>query len=105
MICAEDFKAVAHAFKIENPIFIGWYEATCHIVEAKTSYKPFRSLGRTVVRNIAAHLPKDTLAGAIYLAALPFIGPIMGPDHTQLPPRTLQHRRRQSPCQNHYRLR
>ncbi|KAK0439158.1 alpha/beta-hydrolase [Armillaria borealis] len=59
-IFAEDFKAVAQAFKIEKPIFVGW------------------SLGGTIVCDIAAHLPKDTLAGVVYLAALPFIGPIMG---------------------------
>ncbi|KAK0498056.1 alpha/beta-hydrolase [Armillaria luteobubalina] len=59
-IYAEDFKAVAQAFKIEGPIFIGW------------------SLGGTVVCDIAAHLSKDTLAGVVYLATLPFIGPIMG---------------------------
>ncbi|KAK0461548.1 Alpha/Beta hydrolase protein [Armillaria novae-zelandiae] len=58
-IYAEDFKAVAQAFKIEKPIFIGW------------------SLGGTIVCDIAAHLPKDTLAGVVYLATLPFIGPIM----------------------------
>ncbi|SJL08846.1 uncharacterized protein ARMOST_12217 [Armillaria ostoyae] len=59
-IFAEDFKAVAQAFKIEKPIFVGW------------------SLGGTIVCDIAAHLPKGTLAGVVYLAALPFIGPIMG---------------------------
>ncbi|KAK0232551.1 Alpha/Beta hydrolase protein [Armillaria fumosa] len=59
-IFAEDYKAVAHAFKVKKPIFVGW------------------SLGCTIVCDIASHLPKDTLAGVVYLAALPFIGPIMG---------------------------
>ncbi|KAK0190049.1 alpha/beta-hydrolase [Armillaria mellea] len=58
-IYAEDFKAVAQTFRIEKPIFVGW------------------SLGATVVCDIASHLPKATLAGVVYLAALPFIGPIM----------------------------
>ncbi|KAG7441923.1 alpha/beta-hydrolase [Guyanagaster necrorhizus] len=59
-IFAEDFRAVARAFNVKKPIFIGW------------------SLGCTIVCDIASHLPKDTLAGVVYLAALPFIGPIMG---------------------------
>ncbi|KAG7442768.1 alpha/beta-hydrolase [Guyanagaster necrorhizus] len=59
-IFAEDFRAVARAFKISKPIFVGW------------------SLGCAIVCDIAAHLPKDTLAGVVYLAGLPFIGPIMG---------------------------
>ncbi|KAK0462840.1 Alpha/Beta hydrolase protein [Desarmillaria tabescens] len=59
-IFAEDYKAVARAFKIEKPIFVGW------------------NFGCTIVCDIAAHLPKDTLTGVVYLAALPFIGPIMG---------------------------
>ncbi|KAK0190064.1 Alpha/Beta hydrolase protein [Armillaria mellea] len=58
-IFAEDFKAVMRAFKIEKPIYVGW------------------SLGGIIVCDIAAHLPKETLAGVVYLAALPFIGPIM----------------------------
>ncbi|KAK0492033.1 alpha/beta-hydrolase [Armillaria luteobubalina] len=57
-IFAEDFKAVMHAFKIKKPIYVG-----CHT--------------GIIVCDIAAHLPKDTLAGVVYLAALPFIGPIM----------------------------
>ncbi|PBK70559.1 alpha/beta-hydrolase [Armillaria solidipes] len=56
-VFAEDFKAVMHAFKIDKPIYVG--------------------CPRTIVCDIAAHLPKDTLAGVVYLAALPFIGPIM----------------------------
>jgi pimeloyl-ACP methyl ester carboxylesterase len=32
----------------------------------------------TVACDIASHLPKDTLMGVVYLAGLPFIGPIMG---------------------------
>ncbi len=28
-IFAEDFKAVAQAFKIEKPIFVGWYGVIC----------------------------------------------------------------------------
>ncbi|KAK0231861.1 alpha/beta-hydrolase [Armillaria nabsnona] len=55
-IFAEDFKAVMYAFKVEKPIYVGWSIIVC---------------------DIAAHLPKDTLAGVVYLAALPFIGPIM----------------------------
>ena len=32
----------------------------------------------TVICDIAAHLPPDTLSGIVYLGGLPFIGPIMG---------------------------
>ncbi|KAK0190048.1 Alpha/Beta hydrolase protein [Armillaria mellea] len=65
-IFAEDFKAVMRAFKIEKPN-----------LRRMSSCSPFRSLGGIIVCDIAAHLPKETLAGVVYLAALPFIGPIM----------------------------
>ncbi|PBK82441.1 alpha/beta-hydrolase [Armillaria gallica] len=58
-IFAEDFKAVMRAFKVKKPIYVGW------------------SLGGIIVCDIATHLPKNTLAGVVYLAALLFIGPIM----------------------------
>lgn len=32
----------------------------------------------TVVTDICSYLPPDAIAGAVYLAALPYIGPIMG---------------------------
>ncbi|KAK0231860.1 hypothetical protein EDD85DRAFT_939492 [Armillaria nabsnona] len=94
-IFAEDFKAAAQAFKVEKPIFIGWYgvifssrnqthaalsgvlEVPLHLSLSCAVFVLMYPIG-TVVCDIAAHLPKDTLAGVVYLAALPFIGPIMG---------------------------
>lgn len=94
-IFAEDYKAVARAFGIEHPVFIGWYAVQtrswnhnsrhCLLQE---SWRYFFLACRlfsyswiplaTVVCDIADHLPKDTLAGVVYLAALPYIGTIMG---------------------------
>ncbi|VDC05095.1 unnamed protein product [Peniophora sp. CBMAI 1063] len=56
---AEDYLAVARAFDLKKPIFVGW------------------SLGATVVADIAKHLPRDTLSGVVYLIGLPYIGKIM----------------------------
>ncbi|KLO08125.1 alpha/beta-hydrolase [Schizopora paradoxa] len=58
---AEDFAAVMKAFNLHRPVVLGW------------------SLGGTVIADIAAHLPKDTMSGIVYLDGLPYIGAdIMG---------------------------
>ncbi|KAK0471662.1 Alpha/Beta hydrolase protein [Armillaria novae-zelandiae] len=76
-IFAEDFKAVMHAFKIEKPIYVGWsLGGTRHISPSMYPSFSCTHLG-IIVCDIAMHLPKDTLAGVVYLAALPFIGPLM----------------------------
>jgi len=53
---AEDFAAVMKAFHLRRPVVLGW------------------SLGGTVIADIAAHLPQDTISGAVYLDGLPYIG-------------------------------
>ncbi|KZV68761.1 alpha/beta-hydrolase [Peniophora sp. CONT] len=57
---AEDYLAVAHAFDLKRPVFVGW------------------SMGATVVVDIAQYLPHDTLSGVVYLTGLPYVGDIMG---------------------------
>ncbi|EJD03465.1 alpha/beta-hydrolase [Fomitiporia mediterranea MF3/22] len=56
---ADDFAAVLQAFKVHKPIVVAW------------------SLGATVVADIAAHLPADTLAGVVYISPCPYTGSIM----------------------------
>lgn len=56
---ADDFAAVVEAHGLSRPFVVGW------------------SLGATVIADIAANLPKDTLSGVIYIAPCPYIGPIM----------------------------
>ncbi|THH07991.1 hypothetical protein EW145_g3019 [Phellinidium pouzarii] len=56
---AEDFAAVLKAFDAKKPIFIGW------------------SMGATIIADIIAHLPSDTLIGAVCLAGAPCNGPII----------------------------
>ncbi|KAH8114077.1 alpha/beta-hydrolase [Phellopilus nigrolimitatus] len=60
---ADDFAEVMKAFGLRKPVVVGWSVL-------------FSSLS-TVIADIAAHLPASTLSGAVYLSALPYIGPIM----------------------------
>ncbi|CAA7269178.1 unnamed protein product [Cyclocybe aegerita] len=55
---ADDFAAVVKAFNLKSPILIGW------------------SLGGTVACDVCAHLP-NTISGIVYVAGLPYIGPVM----------------------------
>ncbi|KAI5117109.1 hypothetical protein M0805_008228 [Coniferiporia weirii] len=56
---AEDFAAVLKAFDAKTPILVGW------------------SMGGTVITDVTAHLPPDTLSGCVTLAGSPFKGPAM----------------------------
>ncbi|KAH8103686.1 Alpha/Beta hydrolase protein [Phellopilus nigrolimitatus] len=56
---ADDFAEVLKAFGLRKPVFIGW------------------SLGGTIAADVATHLPADTLAGVVYLAGLPYTGPMV----------------------------
>ncbi|EPQ51442.1 alpha/beta-hydrolase [Gloeophyllum trabeum ATCC 11539] len=56
---ADDFSAVVSAFDLVKPIFVGW------------------SLGATVVADICANIRPLPLAGAVFISALPYIGPVM----------------------------
>ncbi|VDB86522.1 unnamed protein product [Peniophora sp. CBMAI 1063] len=51
---AQDFSAVAQAYGLRRPVFVGW------------------SLGATVIADIAAYLPPQSISGAVYLSALPY---------------------------------
>ncbi|KDQ22839.1 hypothetical protein PLEOSDRAFT_36899 [Pleurotus ostreatus PC15] len=55
----DDFDAVLQAFKIQKPIVVGW------------------SLGATNITDILSFHPPSYLAGIIYVAALPYMGPVM----------------------------
>ncbi|KAI5996871.1 alpha beta-hydrolase [Pisolithus orientalis] len=56
---AQDFMAVADAFNLNKPYLFGW------------------SLGATVATDVCQHISPTPLAGIIYAAPLPYIGPIM----------------------------
>ncbi|KAH8113578.1 alpha/beta-hydrolase [Phellopilus nigrolimitatus] len=56
---ADDFAAIKKAFKLQSPLLVGW------------------SMGSTVLADIAAYLPANTIVGAVYLSALPYIGSVM----------------------------
>ncbi|KLO05439.1 alpha/beta-hydrolase [Schizopora paradoxa] len=53
---ADDFTAVSNAFNVTKPYFVAW------------------SYGGTVLSDIAANLPSDTLFGSVYLGAVPSLG-------------------------------
>ncbi|KAH8113551.1 alpha/beta-hydrolase [Phellopilus nigrolimitatus] len=57
---ADDFAAIKKAFKLQSPLLVGW------------------SMGSTVLADIASYLPANTIVGAVYLSALPYIGSVMG---------------------------
>lgn len=52
--------------------------ATVSLLPVASYYPLTYSFSATVMVDIAEHLPSDTLAGGVYLGALPYIGPIMG---------------------------
>ncbi|KAH8110104.1 Alpha/Beta hydrolase protein, partial [Phellopilus nigrolimitatus] len=56
---ADDFAEVLRAFGLRKPVLVGW------------------SLGATIAADVAAHLSADTLAGVVYLAGLPYTGPML----------------------------
>jgi len=58
---AQDFIAVAKAFKLNKPYLFGW------------------SLGATIAADVLQHITPAPLSGVIYAAGLPYIGPIMEP--------------------------
>ncbi|KAI5117032.1 hypothetical protein M0805_002248 [Coniferiporia weirii] len=59
ILYADDFAAIKKAFGLRRPILVGW------------------SLGATVAVDIVSHLPDDTIAGIVYLNAVPYIGSII----------------------------
>ncbi|THH14921.1 hypothetical protein EW146_g5487 [Bondarzewia mesenterica] len=78
---AQDFDAVASAFGVRKPVLVGWWESWKYGLPMLFSlvFQTLMALmSGTVACDISAHLPSDTLAGVVYLAGLPFIGPIMG---------------------------
>ncbi|KAH9841068.1 Alpha/Beta hydrolase protein [Rhodofomes roseus] len=57
---ADDYAEVLRAFDVKNPIHVGW------------------SYGCTVAADVCTHITPNPIRGLVYLAALPYIGPIMG---------------------------
>ncbi|KAJ7688999.1 alpha beta-hydrolase [Mycena rosella] len=56
---AEDFDAVVEAFQLHRPFVMGW------------------SLGATYITDILSFKPPTYIAGIIYVAALPYMGPTL----------------------------
>ncbi|CCL99489.1 uncharacterized protein FIBRA_01507 [Fibroporia radiculosa] len=74
---ADDFAAVASAFRLKNPVQCGWSygsEFAFTILNPLLGNLPFTG---TVASDIMQHLGANTVAGIVYLAALPYVGPIM----------------------------
>ncbi|KAJ3554410.1 hypothetical protein NM688_g3129 [Phlebia brevispora] len=57
---ADDFAAIVKEFGLDKPILVGW------------------SYGATVLADACAHLDPLPVSGTVFLAALPYVGPIMG---------------------------
>ncbi|THH06384.1 hypothetical protein EW145_g4122 [Phellinidium pouzarii] len=75
---ADDFAAVVKAFNAKKPILVGCSESCAITVDGLKLTATIRySLAGTVAADIATHLPEDTISGIVYLAALPYIGPVM----------------------------
>ncbi|KAJ7280168.1 Alpha/Beta hydrolase protein [Mycena rebaudengoi] len=56
---AEDFAAVVDGFKLNKPFVLGW------------------SLGATFITDVLSFKPPSYIAGIIYVAALPYMGPTL----------------------------
>ncbi|ESK87302.1 alpha beta hydrolase fold protein [Moniliophthora roreri MCA 2997] len=57
---ADDFACVCKAFNVVRPVVGGW------------------SLAGAIITDICTHLGSEAISGAIFIAALPYLGPILG---------------------------